>query len=686
MPALRLFGRKWLIGSDDLVFPGLFEIAFRILWLSLIIVVHVKYYHLTWECSKGGVYVRAYLLGMMAILSAILLIMVAIVNRSAQGAVTDEKARRHVPALLISKLILLIPETIVNVCGTIWAFCRDVVVCPEEHFVKTVIETLVVFNWVLFGLAFFAVVLIYDPLGSRKYNQEIQESARGTIDSQNGESMKQHKVTSLWQRRFRWAFCWVRSDEHGREAFQQVAALLATLFRGTDLVPTDVLAGCVLLRVKQKRETQEMRRIYLLHDDPPKYSSDINRVFAVAPRWMNLKDALHFLNLSIAAYGWPFVLYQHCATGICRLLRLVTCCACIRPNRTTNVTDDNCCLCGLAGVRSTSKLPEDDILFVSFRNHVFELPFCVVADHKTRNIVVAIRGSLSLRDIFTDLTASSERFEAEGLPPDTMAHKGMIIGADYVLARLAEAEILERGFQNYPDYGLVLTGHSLGAGVAVLMAFRLRPKYCDLKVYAFSTPAGLISREAARVTESFVFTVGVGDDCIMRLGVDSIENFRTGIIQVLHASRLPKYRILLNGFGYALFGVPSRDLESTWRDETLNSAPSRSPLLGYQFIPTVAASTEAALLSSNVSVRRFSKIRLFTAGRILHIVRKKVKSENKKASKKGNPTYEMRWATAEDFTELKVMPRMLTDHFPDNVYDVIEAVIKAQKAEPKEIS
>lgn len=32
MPAIRLFGRKWLAASDDLVIPGLFEISFRLLW------------------------------------------------------------------------------------------------------------------------------------------------------------------------------------------------------------------------------------------------------------------------------------------------------------------------------------------------------------------------------------------------------------------------------------------------------------------------------------------------------------------------------------------------------------------------------------------------------------------------------------------------------------------------------
>lgn len=32
------------------------------------------------------------------------------------------------------------------------------------------------------------------------------------------------------------------------------------------------------------------------------------------------------------------------------------------------------------------------------------------------------------------------------------------------------------------------SGHSLGAGVAVLVALKLRPRYPHLKVFAFSTP------------------------------------------------------------------------------------------------------------------------------------------------------------------------------------------------------
>lgn len=51
------------------------------------------------------------------------------------------------------------------------------------------------------------------------------------------ESMHQ-KVTKLWLRRFKLAFCCVAKDEFGDEAFTQSAELFSHLFRGTDLVPS----------------------------------------------------------------------------------------------------------------------------------------------------------------------------------------------------------------------------------------------------------------------------------------------------------------------------------------------------------------------------------------------------------------------------------------------------------------
>ncbi|XP_037041693.1 diacylglycerol lipase-beta-like isoform X1 [Bradysia coprophila] len=622
MPALRLFGRKWLAASDDLVFPCLFEICFRVVWLALIACVTNNYWITTENCTEGGLAVRIYMIGTLALIGINLILLVALVNRSSQGSITDTHARRHVAPLLVCKFLLIPPELGFNIFGTIWSFC-DLIQCTTDHkYSKTVIEAIVVFNWVVFALIIFGLAIVFDPLGSAKYKK-----SRDNNDN-NGptESAMHRKVSNLWLRRFRWIFCCLRKDEFGHEAFTQVASLLSALFRGTDLVPSDIMAACILLRVRQKRETREMRRIRMLNDDGPRYSSDVLRVFATSPPWMTLKNARHFKRFAMASYGWPLVCYMHCCTGPFRLIKNSTCCACFR-SKAQVVVDDNCCLCHVAGVKYMSRMRDEDVLHASFRNHVFELPFCVLADHATKSIVVSIRGSLSMRDIFTDLTANAERFDAPGMPPDSAAHRGMIAGAEQLIKRLQEGHILERAFHTYPEYTLVLCGHSLGAGVAILLGAKFRPKYSDLRVYAYATPAGLISREAARYTESFAFTVGVGDDFVMRLGIESIENLRTSVIETLRACKFPKWRIMLNGVGYVFFGVPSRDLEKTWKDVTDIESTHREtddPLLEVRHVQTIASATgEATVLSKEISLRRFSKTRLYTGGRILHIIRRK---------------------------------------------------------------
>jgi hypothetical protein len=46
--------------------------------------------------------------------------------------------------------------------------------------------------------------------------------------------------------------------------------------------------------------------------------------------WMKLSIARHYLKLSMAAYGWPLVMYLHCFTGCFRLIPYMSCCGCLR--------------------------------------------------------------------------------------------------------------------------------------------------------------------------------------------------------------------------------------------------------------------------------------------------------------------------------------------------------------------
>lgn len=137
---------------------------------------------------------------------------------------------------------------------------------------------------------------------------------------------------------------------------------------------------------------------------------------------------------------------------------------------------------------------------------------------------------------------------------------------------------------------------------------------------------------------------------------------------------------MLNGFGYTMFNIPSRDLETTWRDVSDLGVHQDSVLTPFDDDKINAeAALGTALFSKEISSRRFAKTRLFTGGRILHIIRRK-KTEIEKKTKTGGPTFEMRWCQPEEFQEFKVMPRMVLDHLPDNVFKTLTTILEEQKS------
>ncbi|XP_059481731.1 diacylglycerol lipase-beta-like isoform X2 [Neocloeon triangulifer] len=586
-----------------------------------------------------------------------------------------------------ARFSLMFPELIWNILGTLWAYELGEVMprCAGEAFTSTVIKGVLIFNWLSLVATILGMALLFDPLGSARYYAPCDGGANCLEDHHEQHAQRSR---AIWQRRFAWLFCWMRPDEHSRTAFHDVASLFSALFRSTDLVPSDVASAFVLLRVKQKREVRMQReklaksrgnREWTQHFpthaqgiSPPLSLDEDTRVIGAA-EWMKLSIARHYLRLSMAAYGWPLVMYLHCFTGFFRLLPYMACCGCMR-SKTPRVVEDNCCLCNVAGMRSLSGVPAHDILYASFRNRLFEVPFLVVADHSTKSIVVVMRGSISLRDIFTDFTAASYELEAPELPPNCKGHKGMIHVAQYVLRTLQQESILTEAFESHPEYNLIVTGHSLGAGVAVLLGLMLKPTYPDLKCYAFAAPGGLLCPEAAAASESFTLTVGLGDDLVMRLGVDSIENLRTDLLTAIRCCMLPKYRVLLSGFMYVLFGVPDHVLEQTWEiaDEKLERIPTKRYRAIHKLVMGPPTSIEASRLACNVGRRRFSEQRLFSPGKILHITRCKSSGPSGNGRRRH---HELRWAGKEHFTQLRVMPRMILDHLPENILAAMDNLL-----------
>lgn len=105
--------------------------------------------------------------------------------------------------------------------------------------------------------------------------------------------------------------------------------------------------------------------------------------------------------------------------------------------------------------------------------------FFLVDDVERKAIVLSIRGTLSPRDILTDLCASCENFFVEDKSGDDgrgyansslstimvgRAHKGMVYAAKSISKMTGK--IITDELRSKADYSLVIVGHSLGGGVA----------------------------------------------------------------------------------------------------------------------------------------------------------------------------------------------------------------------------
>lgn len=176
-------------------------------------------------------------------------------------------------------------------------------------------------------------------------------------------------------------------------------------------------------------------------------------------------------------------------------------CCCLCPSRpryapSVTIEEDNCCGCNAIAIRRhflDENMTSVDIVYTSCHDAVYETPFYVAVDHEKKKVVISIRGTLSPKDALTDLTGDAERLPVEGHHGTWLGHKGMVLSAEYIKKKLEQEMVLSQAFgrdlgRGTKHYGLIVVGHSLGAGTAAILSFLLRPQYPSLKCFAYSPP------------------------------------------------------------------------------------------------------------------------------------------------------------------------------------------------------
>ena len=144
----------------------------------------------------------------------------------------------------------------------------------------------------------------------------------------------------------------------------------------------------------------------------------------------------------------------------------------------------------LKTVLARTGVKEDQVIEANWRSRTHRPAYFIVREDSRKHIVLCIRGTLSTRDVLTDLCCTSESFNPitrkEHKVPIASAHNGMYEAAMSVSRHTRST--IESLMLQYPEYSLVIVGHSLGGGTAAVLGTIWLELFPNLKVYCYGCP------------------------------------------------------------------------------------------------------------------------------------------------------------------------------------------------------
>lgn len=243
--------------------------------------------------------------------------------------------------------------------------------------------------------------------------------------------------------------------------------------------------------------------------------------------------------------------------------------------------------------------------------------YMVVVDHELQLVVVALRGTSSVADAMSDLACEPAALQLGGHAG--AAHGGMLTAARRLSEKLAS--LAEAGLEKLAGPRRILvTGHSLGAGVAALLTalWRDQPRFASSEVscLAFACPQ-VLSAELAVAVSNHTTSIIVGDDLVPRFSLATAYDLQRAL---LHLRSPQEYGLDPSLHMDEVLAMSSRNEERALAD-------------------AYAVIQRAALTSPN---------RLFSPGQLVHLV----------------PGHAPGGASQEEFNEIRISSDMASAHRP----------------------
>ncbi len=187
---------------------------------------------------------------------------------------------------------------------------------------------------------------------------------------------------------------------------------------------------------------------------------------------------------------------------------------------------------------NTTHVAREDLLYSNFGDDsiaassstITPPPFFVLNDHQSQSVVLLIRGTKNLNDFIVDMSSASLPWE-EG-----SVHEGIGLIATHIADSPAVRAAIAKGLEQHPNYRVRTVGHSLGAGLAALIAIRWNNAavFPDVECFAFAPPP-ILTRSVKNRGESFVHSLVNEDDMIPRLNATCVRELARRVERAIDA-------------------------------------------------------------------------------------------------------------------------------------------------------
>jgi hypothetical protein len=151
-----------------------------------------------------------------------------------------------------------------------------------------------------------------------------------------------------------------------------------------------------------------------------------------------MAEAAHFMPLAQASYTWVSYMLEYPITGSITLLyRILRRCACIYWSAKGTIFYDYPWHPHTEALLAISGLEEKDVIYATYYESVTAIPYVILLDHSWKTVVVAIRGTLTLESVLTDVSVTPKEltslgdvcgFDGRG----KFCHAGMLASTEWV--------------------------------------------------------------------------------------------------------------------------------------------------------------------------------------------------------------------------------------------------------------